>query len=47
MWWGWGLQGYTLFFLFLPKNIDCGYALEPLRRGGSKKYPHSIFLAEI
>ena len=21
----WGLQGYTLFFLFLLKNIDCGY----------------------
>ena len=20
----WGLQGYTLFFLFLLKNIDCG-----------------------
>ena len=25
----WGLQGYTLFFLFLFKNIDCGYSLEP------------------
>ena len=33
-----GLQGYTLFFIFLPKNIDCGYSknidcgfsLEPL-----------------
>ena len=24
MWWNWGLQGYTLFFLFLLKNIDCG-----------------------
>ena len=23
-----GLQGYTLFFLFLLKNIDCGYSLE-------------------
>ena len=20
----WGLQGYTLFFFFLLKNIDCG-----------------------
>ena len=24
-----GLQGYILFFLFLLKNIDCGYSLEP------------------
>ena len=31
----WGLQRYTLFFLFLLKNIDCGYSLEPPRRGGS------------
>ena len=23
-----GLQGYTLFFLFLLKDIDCGYSLE-------------------
>ena len=29
----WGLQGYTLFFLFLLINIDCGYSLEPPRRG--------------
>ena len=21
----WGLQGYTLFLLFLLKNMDCGY----------------------
>ena len=27
-------QGYALFFLFLLKNIDCGYSLEPPRRGG-------------
>ena len=27
-----------LFFLFLPKNIDCRYPLEPLRRGGSNGY---------
>ena len=24
-------QGYTLFFFFLLKNIDCGYPLEPPR----------------
>ena len=39
---------YTLFFLFLLKNIDCGYPLKPQRRGGSSEYPQSIsdFLSE-
>ena len=41
------LQGYTLFFLFLLKNIDCGYSLEPPRQGGSNEYPQSMFCAEI
>ena len=27
-----------LLFLFLLKNIDCGYSLEPPHRGGSNKY---------
>ena len=31
--------GYTFFFLFLLKNIDCGHSLEPPRRGGSNEYP--------
>ena len=31
-----GLQGYTLFFLFLLKNIDCGHLLEPPRQFCSK-----------
>ena len=26
-----GFTWYTLFFLFLLKNIDCGYSLEPPR----------------
>ena len=39
----WGLQGYTLFFLFLLKNIDCGYSLEPPRRGGSNEYHNICF----
>ena len=43
----WGLQGDTLFFLFLLKNIDCGYSLEPPRRGGSNDCPQSMFWAEI
>ena len=33
----WGLQGYTLFILFLLKNIDCGYSLEPPHTGGSNE----------
>ena len=43
----WDLQGYTLFFLSLLKNIDYGYSLEPPRRGGSNAYPQSMFWAEI
>ena len=42
----WGLQGYTLFFLFLLKHIDCGYSLEPPRRGGSNEYPQSMCLSK-
>ena len=34
---------YIFFFLFLLKNIDCGYSLEPPHRGGSNEYPRSIF----
>ena len=37
-----GFTGYILFFLFLLKNIDCGYSLEPPRRGGSNEYPQSM-----
>ena len=29
------------------QNIDCGYSLEPPRRGGSNEYPQSVFWAEI
>ena len=39
--------GVYLFFLFLLQNIDCGYSLEPPRRGGSNVYPQSMFGAEI
>ena len=38
-----GYAGVYLFFLFLLQNIDCGYSLEPPRRGGSNVYPHSMF----
>ena len=30
-------------FLIFAQNIDCGYTLEPPRRGGSKEYPQSMF----
>ena len=33
-------------FNISAQNIDCGYSLEPPRRGGSKEYPQSIFLAQ-
>ena len=38
----WVYKGYTLIFLSLLKNIDCGYSLEPPRRGGSDKYLQSM-----
>ena len=31
-------RGIHFFFLFLLKNIDYGYSLEPPRRGGSNEY---------
>ena len=29
--------------LIFAQNIDCGFTLEPPRRGGSNEYPQSIF----
>ena len=34
-----------IFFHISAQNIDCGYSLEPPRRGGSNKYPQSMFLS--
>ena len=31
-------------FHMSSQNIDCGYPLEPPRRGGSNEYPQSMFL---
>ena len=36
-----------IFFIFLLKNIGCGYPSEPPRRGGSNEYPQSMFWTEI
>ena len=30
-------------FLIFAQNIDCGYTLEPPRRGGSNEYPQCMF----
>ena len=32
-------------FHISAQNIDCGYPLEPPRRGGSNDYPQSMFLS--
>ena len=32
-------------FHISSQNIDCGYPLEPPRRGGSNEYPQSMFLS--
>ena len=32
-------------FYISAQNTDCGFSLEPPRRGGSKKYPQSKFLS--
>ena len=36
---------YKIFniFLIFAQNIDCGYTLEPPRRGGSNEHPQSMF----
>ena len=39
--------GVYIIFLFCSKNLDCGYSLEPPRRGGSNEYPQSMFWVEI
>ena len=34
-----------IFFHISAQNIDCGYSLEPPRRGGSNEYPQSMILS--
>ena len=36
-------RGIRYFFFISAQNIDCGYSLEPPRRGGSNEYPQSMF----
>ena len=36
------LKNFDIFLNF-AQNIDCGYRIEPPRRGGSNEYPQSMF----
>ena len=38
------MKNSNIFHIFV-QNIDCGYSLEPPRRGGSNEYPQSMFLS--
>ena len=38
-----GFTGVYIIFLISAQNKDCGYSLEPPRRGGSNEYPQSVF----
>ena len=42
-----GFTGVCIISLISVQKIDCGYSLEPPRRGGSNEYPQSMFWAEI
>ena len=48
--WKFYLQKMAIFqiknsiFRTSAQNIDCGYSLEPPRRGGSNEYPQYMFL---
>ena len=38
-----GFTGVFIIFLISAQNIDCGYLLEPPRRGSSNEYSQSMF----
>ena len=38
-----GFIGVYIIVLISAQNMDCGYSLEPPRRGGSNEYPQSMF----
>ena len=40
------IKNFDIFHIS-AQNIDCGYSLEPPRRGGSNEYPQSMFYAVI
>ena len=41
--WKFSDKNFDIFHIF-AQNIDCGYSLEPPRRGGSYDNPQSMFL---
>ena len=43
--WKFSDKNSDIFFHISAQNIDCGYSLEPPRRGGSNEYPQSMFLS--
>ena len=43
--WKFSDKNYDIFHMS-AQNIDFEYLLEPLRRGGSNKYPQSMFLSK-
>ena len=38
-----GFAGVQVIFLISAQNMDCGYSLEPPRRGGSNEYHNLCF----
>ena len=42
-----GFTGAYIIFLISVQNINCGFSLEPPRRGGSNEYPQSMFWEEM
>ena len=42
-----GFTGVYIIFHISAQNIDCGYSLEPPRRGGSNEYHNLCFWADI
>ena len=42
--WKFQMKNYDIFQIS-AQNMDCGYSLEPPRRGGSNEYPQSMFLS--
>ena len=42
--WKFSDKNYNIFHNS-AQNKDCGYSLEPPRRGGSNEYPPSMFLS--
>ena len=43
--WKFSVKSSDFFFIFLL--IDCGYSLEPPRRGGYNEYQLSMFLSKV